>query len=108
MKIKLNSEQMRWLRDCWKGDITNKIVITLNEGLSLNPILKKLKKKFDIPDNEDRMDLRYIDLSHQNLRGPWKQDGERQVRGGVNLKDVDLTSAWLLDTKFHFANVTEA
>jgi len=93
MKNRLNSEQVQWLHDRWKGDITNKIIIALNEGRSLDPILKKLKKLPDIPNVDLRLDLRYIDLSHQNLRGPWKKEGDRRVRSGVNLQNADLTGA---------------
>lgn len=153
MTTKLNREQIRRLSDRWKGDVINTIVIALNEGRSLKPILRKLKKHPDIPGVGERLDLRFIDLSHQNLRGPWRQEGHRRVRCGVNLQNADLTGAdlswvimpnadlsgtilnnanlqnaelilsdftradltganiqgaWLLDTKFHFAIVTEA
>lgn len=90
-----NSEAIQWLRDRWERDLINRIVIALNEGREIRPILGEVPLNPEVASVANRMDLRGIDLSHQNLRGPWEIRGEERVRVGVDLRDVDLTAAIL-------------
>ena len=68
-----------------------RLVIALNAGESINSLLKDIPK----PDGEcadnDSIDLRGIDFSHQNLRGPWKKQNDKLIRRGVHLQNADLS-----------------
>lgn len=91
--------QKQWLQNRWTRQIVNDIVIAWNEGLVITDIMSEIKSDSRIPCLPDRLDLRGIDLSHQNLRGPWKMEGEKHVRTGVDLQGVDLTYAnleWII------------
>jgi uncharacterized protein YjbI with pentapeptide repeats len=90
-----NNEAIQWLRDRWKGDLVNRIVIALNEGREIQSVLGEVPQNPEVPSVAGRIDLRGINLSHQNLRGPWEIKGEERVRVGVNLRDVDLAGAIL-------------
>lgn len=147
-----NREKIQWLRDRWTSEVINRIVIALNEGQPITSILEEVPQSRRFSPLPHRLDLRGIDFSHQNLRGPWELQGSERVRVGVNLKGADLTGAilvwvilpradlrgaifryadlsdaelilsdlsdadltgavmqgaWLLDTKFHGAKITE-
>lgn len=83
------------LRARWSRDTINQIVLALNHGTSIRGILRGLPR-VESPDLPLRMlDLRGIDLSHQNLRGPWKVREGIRKRAGIILKYADLTGALL-------------
>ncbi|MFH1941862.1 MAG: pentapeptide repeat-containing protein [bacterium] len=90
---KYNDEAMQWLRERWTADMINHIVVALNEGRTIDSVLEDLPQDEMLPHHPNRMDLRGIDFSHQNLRGPWEFDGDRRQRCGVVLKKADLTGA---------------
>ena len=52
----------------WDYDLINKIVLTLNEGKDITELLKELPQVKSAPARKDKLDLRGINLSHQNLR----------------------------------------
>jgi uncharacterized protein YjbI with pentapeptide repeats len=89
----LDEEEIQQLRDRWNSQIVNEIVIALNEGEPIDDILKKVTRAQDDTSASGRMDLRGIDLSHQNLRGPWKQMGDERRRIGIKLPHADFTGA---------------
>lgn len=89
----LDAHVLRRLQDRWTGDLMNQIVVALNEGRSIEPLLLTLQEAEGIPRVSERMDLRGINLSHQNLRGPWRVEDEVRQRVGVNLRNADLTGA---------------
>ncbi len=86
-------EQINWLKERWKGDLPNLIVLALNEGQDITLLLEQLPQQGQSPHDSDRLDLRGIDLSHQNLRGPWSTTEKGRNRIGVYLKEVDLSYA---------------
>ncbi len=77
----------------WDYDLINRIVVALNEGAPIDGILKDVPVYESLPPTEKRIDLRGIDFSHQNLRGPWHIEEGRRLRTGVDLHDADLTFA---------------
>jgi uncharacterized protein YjbI with pentapeptide repeats len=83
------------LRERWSRDMINSIVLALNQGLSIRSILRELPQTRAPGISSRMLDLRGIDLSHQNLRGPWKVQGGMRRRAGVNLKSADLSGAFL-------------
>ena len=91
--IQYTKDQKQWLQARWTRQIINDIVIAWNEGLVVTEIMNAVKSDPGTPCLPDRLDLRGIDLSHQNLRGPWKMEQEKHVRTGVDLREVDLTYA---------------
>jgi len=101
-------EKVHWLRTRWDPRLINKIVIALNQGLEIKSILEEVSQRDDIAPLPDRFDLRGIDLSFQNLRGPWAfKDGQR-IRVGVNLRNGDLTFAnltWAILPRADFRGV---
>jgi uncharacterized protein YjbI with pentapeptide repeats len=101
-------DQKQWLQDRWTRQNINDLVISWNEGRAVKEILSEVKPDPGIPRLPDRLDLRGIDLSHQNLRGPWKMEGEKHVRTGVNLQGVDLTCANLEWVILPRANLCDA
>jgi uncharacterized protein YjbI with pentapeptide repeats len=68
-------------------------VIALNEGRSIRSVLDRVYVPPGCPPSESRLDLRGIDFSHQNLRGPWKLADDERKRIGVHLEEADLTGA---------------
>jgi uncharacterized protein YjbI with pentapeptide repeats len=88
-----DDDKRRWLHDRWDGDVINHLVIALNEGREIASILAEVPKDKTIPARRDVLDLRGIDFSHQNLRGPWKRKGEERSRTGILLRGADLTGA---------------
>ncbi len=86
-------EQRRWLISRWDYDLINRIVIALNEARPIDILVEKVKQKKSIPECAGELDMRGIDLSHQNLRGPWATIDGKRVRRGVSLRNVDLTFA---------------
>ena len=89
----LGEKEIRQLRDRWDSQIVNEIVIALNEGESIDDVLKKVADTQSDTSSSGRWDLRGIDLSHQNLRGPWKHVGDEQRRIGIKLPNADFTGA---------------
>ena len=89
----LTEDTVQRLRARWNGESINQIVVTLNEGKSITSIVKTATKNTDIPCEKGFIDLRGIDLSHQNLRGPWKIEEEERFRMGVMLEKADLSHA---------------
>ncbi len=87
------NEKVHWLCTRWNPDLINKIVITLNQGLEIKSILEEVPQRDDIAPLPERFDLRGIDFSFQNLRGPWSVKNEERIRIGVNLKNADLSFA---------------
>lgn len=94
-KVRITIEK---LRQRWTGDVVNQIVVALNEGRSIEAVLENVPYNKEDLSFSDRLDLRGIDLSHQNLRGPWEIREGQRIRVGVNLRNVDLTGAILLWT----------
>ena len=92
---KYHEKGIQWLRQRWTWDTINHIVVVLNEGGEIASILADVAQDDTLPGFPDRLDLRGIDFSHQNLRGPWRMDGEKRDRSGVRLKGADLTGAVL-------------
>ena len=93
------NQQMDWLRSRWTGDLINRIVIALNEGNDIAPIVNDVPRDEKIPTQKHRLDLRGIDFSHQNLRGPWERRAEERFRVGIRLPGADLTGAimnWII------------
>lgn len=86
-------ERMHWLCTRWNPDLINKIVIALNQGLEIKSILEKIPQRDEIAPLPDKFDLRGIDLSFQNLRGPWSVKEDQRIRIGVSLKGADLSFA---------------
>jgi uncharacterized protein YjbI with pentapeptide repeats len=113
-----SDEQIQKLRKRWTRPIINRIVRTCNEGGAIAELIAEIKADKDVPSLPDRMDLRGIDLSHQNLRGPWKIEEEKHVRTGVCLRGADLTGAnlqWIIlpradlrDAILHDVNLANA
>ena len=89
----LSEDKVHWLRTRWNPDLINKIVIALNQGLGIKSILKEIPQRDDIVSLPGRFDLRGIDFSFQNLRGPWSTKNGQRIRIGVNLRNTDLTFA---------------
>ena len=90
---KINRE--RWLQERWERDVIIRIVIALNEGQEIGSILKETPKNPSFPAMPGRLDLRGIDLSFQNLRGPWSFRKDQRLRMGINLSSADLSGASL-------------
>ena len=90
---KLSEKEVTLLRERWKGNVVNRIVVALNEGRSIAPILRRVPVPEGVVPSEGRLDLRGIDLSHQNLRGPWMFEEGKRRREGANLEGADLTAA---------------
>ena len=88
-----SEDQIKILRARWNRDAIIKIVIALNEGDPVKPLLAEIPKSPEMPPTECDLDLRGIDLSFQNLRGPWIQDGNERHRRGITLASADLTAA---------------
>ena len=150
--ISLDDKQKEWLKQRWDRDLINKIVYNLNKGKEITGLLDEVPQNNDITCKEKFIDLRGIDFSHQNLRGPWTIQEEQRYRKGICLKNADFSyanlawvilpradlrgslfietdlsnaeliysdlsytdltnadmkEAWLLDTKFYGAKVTE-
>lgn len=106
---KLNKVQIQALRDRWKGNVVNKIVIALNEGNVIDSILRRVPLPEGVPPSESRLDLRGIDFSHQNLRGPWTFEEDIRTRKGVDLEGADLTAAdlnWAILLRANLANAS--
>ena len=94
--IGLDHEQFR---NRWDLDLINHLVVALNEGRPIEPVLKKAFGERCIRTQEGKLDLRGIELSHQNLRGPWIDRNQQRIRAGVDLHGVDLSGAalqWIL------------
>lgn len=89
----LNKKQKNWLQERWDRDFINDIVYALNEGKEINDLLKEIPQKKEIPFRENFIDLRGIDFSHQNLRGPWTIKNDRWFRKGICLKNADFSFA---------------
>ena len=91
----IDNINIKELRGRWSGNLVNQVVLALNQGASIRSILKQVPSLKVPPLPAKVLDLRGIDLSHQNLRGPWRtRDGIRK-RIGVNLRGADLTGALL-------------
>ena len=84
-----NQKGIDRLKNRWTRDIINLIVVALNEGRPISDIIEQISPK-DSSVREDCLDMRGIDLSHQNLRGPWITKEMRRSRCGINLKNVDM------------------
>ena len=100
-----DDEQRRWLHERWNGDVINHLVIALNEGREIASILADVPQDRAIPGRSGVLDLRGIDFSHQNLRGPWVRKGEERTRTGIRLRGTDLTGAdmtWALMPRVDF------
>ena len=83
----------------WNADLINQVVVRLNSGIEFKSLLKKFNLPEGISPSDKRLDLRGIDLSHQNLSGPWKKIKGKKVRCGVDLSNTDLIYAnleWVL------------
>jgi uncharacterized protein YjbI with pentapeptide repeats len=88
------SEQYKsWLRVRWERNVINKIVYNLNEGRKISELLKEVPQNEKIPPREEFIDLRGIDFSHQNLRGPWTVFNGQRYRKGICLKKADFSFA---------------
>ena len=67
--------------------------MALNEGKPLEPMLEKIRGPSKSRTASGLLDLRGIDLSHQNLRGPWRFGRNQRSRTGVDLRRTDITGA---------------
>ncbi len=83
-------EVVQRLRARWTSTLISQIVTALNQGLLLQPILEGMPSDPDLPAASGNPDLRGIDLSFQNLRGPWTFTGNERARTGVTLRRADL------------------
>lgn len=101
-------EDLEWLRARWTLGTINRIVIALNEGQPITSVLETVPQDEAMPPLSHRLDLRGIDLSHQNLRGPWTFREEERIRIGVNLRGSDLTGAVLTWTILPRADLRDA
>ena len=90
---KYKCEEMQWLQGRWSRDLVNSIVVALNQGTPVLPLLGTVEQADKIAPLPGRMDFRGIDFSHQNLRGPWTTEEDKRFRGGVNLRGADFTGA---------------
>ena len=81
------------IKSRWDYDLINRIVFALNEAAPIEDILKDVPADTSMPPSGKRLDLRGIDFSFQNLRGPWHIMEGRRLRMGVDLHDADLTGA---------------
>jgi uncharacterized protein YjbI with pentapeptide repeats len=79
-------------RKRWDLDLINLIVVRLNRGIEIESLLKKAFGEC-CKNDSSKSDLRGIDLSHQNLRGPWSTVEGQRKRMGINLENSDLTGA---------------
>jgi len=93
MKTPLRSDQVAFLRARWDRNLINRIVNGLNAGVGVASLLQDLKQHAEAPPFSGRIDLRGIDLSHQNLRGPWIFIDEIKKRSGIALTMADLSHA---------------
>jgi uncharacterized protein YjbI with pentapeptide repeats len=91
--LKRNSEKLAWLRERWDRDTIIRVVIALNEGESVESHIREVVRNPEIPDLSGHLDLRGIDLSFQNLRGPWRSGEGKRYRTGVVLEGADLSGA---------------
>lgn len=91
--MKERKEMDLMLRERWSGDLIIRIVIALNEALPLEPVLRDVKVPSGLELSGTEPDLRGIDLSHQNLRGPWQTTPAGRTRTGVDLSGEDLSGA---------------
>jgi len=77
----------------WDCDLIAKIVTALNAGESITG----LAAEAGLPRGEEpargSIDLRGIDFSYQNLRGPWHVEKSKRYRFGVMLQGADLSWA---------------
>lgn len=104
----LNREQLQNCKDRWDLQRLNEIVIALNNGQDIKPIIKEMDQDASLPPCFGSMDLRGINLSHQNLRGPWRHVDGKRKRIGVNLEGVDLNGADLSWALMPWANLKGA
>ncbi len=91
----LNERQKKWLCERWDRDLINKIVYALNEGREIFSLLKEVPQNKEIPSKKRFLDLRGIDFSHQNLRGPWTIHNDQRYRKGICLRNADFSYAHL-------------
>ncbi len=102
-----SEEQVKNLRARWNRDAIIKIVIALNEGNPVEPLLSDIPKPDEMPLTDRKLDLRGIDLSYQNLRGPWVQKDAERYRRGITLASADLSAAnfsWAILPKADLCN----
>ena len=84
--------EVQALRNRWSSDLVIQVVIALNRGEPLYPAIQRCPE-CNAGATEKPFDLRGIDLSFQNLRGPWHETGSGRQRTGVKLSDCDLSYA---------------
>lgn len=102
-----NQKEIDRLKNRWTRDIINLIVVALNEGHPISDIIIRISLK-DSSASGDCLDMRGIDLSHQNLRGPWITKEMRRSRCGINLKNANMTGAnlsWAILPRADLRNV---
>ncbi|OVE80375.1 hypothetical protein BVY01_00420 [bacterium I07] len=76
----------------WNLDLVNQIVVALNLGASIIPLIQSAFPTA-YTTSEGLIDLRGIDFSHQNLRGPWINTEGTRSRSGVDLHETDLSGS---------------
>jgi uncharacterized protein YjbI with pentapeptide repeats len=108
MVLTLTKKQIQWFRNRWDRQLINQIVTALNDGEPIHQLVKDVIKDKDLPEYPEKLDLRGIDFSHQNLRGPWDIRNEKRIRIGVNLQRVDLTGADLSWALLPRSNLNES
>src|SRR4030042_2991423 len=88
----MKTPELEKLKSRWRRDAINMIVLGLNSGESIGTLIKKCYQAGNCR-LEFETDLRGIDLSFQNLRGPWHHEQGLRSRKGVDLSGMDLTGA---------------
>ncbi|MEJ2626990.1 MAG: pentapeptide repeat-containing protein [bacterium] len=92
MKV-VREQHKSWLKTRWGRNLINNIVYNLNKGKEISGLLKEVPQNENIPPREEFIDLRGIDFSHQNLRGPWTMHNGQRYRKGICLKKADFSYA---------------
>ena len=88
----MKTSDLEKLKNRWKRDVINMLVLGLNSGESIRTLIGQCSQAGNCH-LEFETDLRGIDLSFQNLRGPWHHEQGLRSRKGVDLSGMDLTGA---------------
>lgn len=105
---KYSKKEKEWLCKRWDRNLINRLVFALNSGKVITALLQQIPQDDSISADRKMVDLRGVDFSHQNLRGPWKTKDEKRYRAGISLENADFSCANLSWAIVPHANLKRA